>query len=234
MGFLPQDDVNRVVSYAVSQGHHKFDALIPRTAYGDITLKSFKAALADNKAELGAVEEFAGTVDTALTPASRVAKTDSDAVFIPQGGAVLRAISPALGTGGLDPSKVKLLGTGQWNDPANLQAPSLYGAWFAAPDPKDDIAFNAKFRDAFGSNPPQLAALSYDAVALVAALAKGDPYKRFTRAALADPNGFAGVDGIFRFTPEGTAERGLAVLAVTPEGFHLVDPAPKTFVKPGS
>ena len=33
-----------------------------------------------------------------------------------------------------------------------------------------------------------------------------------------DPNGFAGVDGIFRFNPDGTSERGLAVLEMTPDG----------------
>ena len=86
----------------------------------------------------------------------------------------------------------------------------------------------------FGNNPPPLSALAYDAMSLVAALAKGEPYKRFTRAALADPNGFAGADGIFRFAPDGTTELGLAVLSITPEGFHVVDPAPTTFVKPGS
>ena len=72
-------------------------------------------------------------------------------------------------------------------------------------------------------------------MSLVAALAaKGEPYKRFTRAALADPNGFAGVDGIFRFQADGTTERGLAILSLGADGFHVEDPAPTTFVKPGS
>ena len=44
-----------------------------------------------------------------------------------------------------------------------------------------------------------------------------------------DPNGFSGVDGIFRFNADGTSERGLAVLEVAPDGFHVVSPAPKTF-----
>jgi len=44
-----------------------------------------------------------------------------------------------------------------------------------------------------------------------------------------DPNGFSGVDGIFRFNTDGTSERGLAILEVQPDGFHVVSPAPKTF-----
>ena len=186
------------------------------------------------KGEVVDVERFANSADAAIKPAQDIARTDADAVFIPLGGQILRAISPTLGSSGLDPSKVKLLGTSLWSERGNLSEPTLTEAWFAAPSPDDDEAFDAKYKAAFGVNPPQLAALSFDAVSLVALLAKGPAYKRFTRSALTDPNGFAGVDGIFRFLPDGTAERGLSVIAVTPSGFHEVDPAPKTFVKPGS
>ncbi len=110
----------------------------------------------------------------------------------------------------------------------------MNGGWFAAPEPDADAAFNAKFRDTFGTAPPQLATLAYDAVSLVALLSSGVPYHRFTLAALTDPNGFAGVDGIFRFYPNGSLERGLAVLAVSPGGFTVVDPAPTTFQSHGS
>ena len=86
----------------------------------------------------------------------------------------------------------------------------------------------------FGSDPPQLATLSYDAVSLVAMLSAGEPYHRFTDQALTDPNGFSGVDGILRFNPDGTSERGLAILAVEPDGFRVVDPSPRTFEKPAA
>ena len=66
--------------------------------------------------------------------------------------------------------------------------------------------------------------------ALVALLSTGTPYHRFTTAALMDPNGFAGVNGIFRFKPDGTSERGLAVLEVTATGPVVVSPAPTTFL----
>jgi ABC-type branched-subunit amino acid transport system substrate-binding protein len=234
MGFLPENDTGRVVGYALTQGKHKFAALVASTAFGDVTLDTFKKAVTDGKGEVGEVERFEGTIEGAPGPAGVVAKTDADAVFIPQGGAVLRAAAPALSAGGFVPGKTKLLGTGQWNETANLAEPMLSGAWFAGPDPKDEIAFNAKYRAAFGANPPPLAALAYDAVSLVAALAKGAPYHRFTHDALNDPNGFSGADGIFRFSADGTAERGLAIIEVAPDGFHVVDPAPTTFVKPGS
>jgi len=42
------------------------------------------------------------------------------------------------------------------------------------------------------------------------------------------------VNGIFRFHADGSVERGLAVLAVTPSGFSVVSPAPTTFQQSGS
>ncbi|MBL6938968.1 MAG: penicillin-binding protein activator [Alphaproteobacteria bacterium] len=236
LGFLPEAETDRVVSYAIAHGHHKIAALVPSTAYGDVTLGALRDTVKADNGEVGDVVRFPATVDGIIAPATQAAHPgDADALFLPQGGAILRAGAPALGTAGLNKDKVKLLGTGQWNEAANSEAPTLYGAWFAAPDPKDDARFADKYRGAFGSNPPPLAGLAYDAVSLVAKLAeKGEPYKRFTRQALADPNGFAGVDGIFRFSSDGTAERGLAILSVGADGFHVEDPAPTTFVKPGS
>ena len=153
----------------------------------------------------------------------------TDVVMIAQGGGVLRAIAPSLAFNGLDPSKVKLLGTGLWDDPSVLKEQALTGGWFAAPEPNADNAFNEKYRAVYGAAPPQLASLAYDAVTLVALLSNGTPYHRFTPAALMDPNGFGGVNGIFRFNADGTSERGLAVLEVQADGFHVASPAPKTF-----
>ena len=62
------------------------------------------------------------------------------------------------------------------------------------------------------------ATLAYDAVALVAALVKTQGKQRFSAEVLTNPSGFTGIDGLFRFRPDGTNQRGLAVLRVTPSG----------------
>ncbi len=77
------------------------------------------------------------------------------------------------------------------------------------------------------------ATLAYDAVALVAALVKTQGAQRFSEQVLTNSSGFAGIDGVFRFRPDGTNERGLAVLRVTPGGGQPVSPAPKSFA-PGT
>jgi hypothetical protein len=77
------------------------------------------------------------------------------------------------------------------------------------------------------------ATLAYDAVALVAALVKTQGAGRFNEQVLTNSSGFAGIDGVFRFLSDGTNERGLAVLRVSPSGGQVVGPAPKSFT-PGT
>ncbi len=230
LSFLPQNEVRRVVSYAAANGHRQFAALVPQTAYGDVTQDAFRESVAAARGTVVDVERFAPNAGAVAGPASAVAKSGADAVLIAQGGVILRAIAPTLSLDGATRDKVKLLGTGLWDDDkAIARESSLQGSWYAAPAPNADAEFVERYRAAFGSAPAQIASLAYDAVSLVALLSQGAPYHRFTAAALADPNGFAGVNGIFRFNNDGTSERGLAVLEMTAGGPVVVSPAPTTF-----
>lgn len=230
LSFQPENEIHRIISYAAAQGHKNFAALVPASSYGQHITDAMKEQAAADGAAVVDIE----TLDPATQAASikAVAASNADAVLIAAGGTALRELAPSLAADGLDTSKVQILGTGVWYDPANNAETALEGGMFAAPAPNAADAFNAKYKAAFGSAPPGLASLAYDAVALVALLSGGEPYHRFTFNALTDPNGFAGIDGIFRFNADGTSERGLAILAVSPEGFRVVDPAPTTFEKP--
>ncbi len=231
LSFLPQNEITRVISYAASKGHKQFAALAPQTAYGDVAKDAFIQSVAAAKGNVVDVERYPPNAGAVATPASTVAKSGADAVLIAQGGVILRAIAPTLSLEGASRDKVKLLGTGLWDDDAQVMRDgSLQGSWYAAPAPKGDAEFAEKYRAAFGTAPAQLASLAYDAVSLVALLSSGAPYHRFTRGALMDPNGFSGVNGIFRFKADGTSERGLAVLEVNSAGPVVVSPAPTTFL----
>jgi len=231
LSFLPENEVARVISYAARSGHRQFALLAPETPYGDVAKDAFDEAVKSAHGAIVDSERFAPNAGAVAGPASAVAKSGADAVLIAQGGVTLRAIAPTLSLDGASRDKVKLLGTGLWNDDAALtREASLLGSWYAAPAPNADAEFVNKFRAAFGAAPAPLASLAYDAVSLVALLSQGAPYHRFTTAALMDPNGFAGVNGIFRFKADGTSERGLAVLEVTPTGPSVVSPAPTTFL----
>jgi ABC-type branched-subunit amino acid transport system substrate-binding protein len=233
LSFQPETEVDRIVSFAARRGHSSFSALVPKSPYGDKVQNEFRGAVAQAGARIASVESFDEKAEAVLAPARAAAHSGADAVLIGEGGPILQAIGSALALAGADPRTTKFLGTGLWDDSSIQREPTLANGWFAAPAPDAFRNFSAHYRAIYNAAPPRIATLSYDAISLVALLANGKPYQRFTDAALTDPNGFAGVDGIFRFRGDGSAERGLAVLEVGSNGFNVVDPAPKTFPQAG-
>lgn len=152
------------------------------------------------------------------------------AVLMPEQGTLLRALAPLLPYYNVDINRVKILGVSTWNNPRLTREPALRGGWFAAPDPTITATFDKHFADAFGSAPPRLASLAYDATLLTARLAANQRRRnRFDADAIADGNGYFGADGLFRLNEDGTVERGLAILEIQPGGIQVIDPAPRSF-----
>lgn len=154
-----------------------------------------------------------------------------DAILLPEGGSMLGSIAPLLSYYEIDLTKVKVLGTGLWHDPMLFNEPQLQGGWFAAPE--DDIAneFIARYEQAFQRTPPRIVTLGYDAMALVANIVRTQRAPTFSNRILTNPDGFMGLDGIFRFHRSGLVERGLAVYEVTSDAFLKIEPAPRSFVE---
>jgi hypothetical protein len=61
-------------------------------------------------------------------------------------------------------------------------------------------------------------------------LSQNPPGQRYTESQLTRGSGFQGVDGLFRLLPNGTSERGLAILEVRASGPQVLQPAPNSFV----
>jgi len=175
-------------------------------------------------------DDFAEEILKELDKIDTLGHVDYEAILLPEGAALLRTLAPLLPYYDVDPERVKFLGTGLWHDETLIREPQLIGGWFAAPSPEQAKKFEARYRQRFGQNPPRIATLAYDAVALVATLSSGLPVPDFSDAALTDINGFIGMDGLFRFHQSGVVERKLAVLEVTRRGFRVLSPAPLSFV----
>jgi branched-chain amino acid transport system substrate-binding protein len=152
-----------------------------------------------------------------------------DAIFVPDGADAVPQVVQSLATNGVIIDRVQLLGTGLWDDPRIFSTPALDNGWYAAPETTGFRNFSGRYRARFGQDPVRTATLAYDAVALVAALVKAQGAQRFSEQVLTNSSGFAGIDGLFRFRPDGTNERGLAVLRVAPTGPQVISPAPKSF-----
>ena len=233
LSFQPEIEVTRIISFAIQSGHSNFAALTPNSAYGDKVTGAFRDEVMRGGGRVADVERFNESPELVGPAAQASVKSGADAVLIGEGGAMLQSAAPALAIAGAKDRKIQFLGTGLWDDATISHEPMLLGGWFAAPSPDSFTAFSMHYRAVFGAAPPRIATLAYDALALVALLANGPPNQRFTDAALTDPNGFSGIDGIFRFHADGSADRGLAVLEVRPDGFAVRDPAPRTFSRAG-
>jgi ABC-type branched-subunit amino acid transport system substrate-binding protein len=234
LSFLPESDVRRIVDYAVSRGKRSFAAMLPDNAYGSVVEAALQQDVARRGARVVALEKYAtpgGMSEAARRLAQSVNR--ADALFIPDGADVLPQIAQQLASAGVNLKRVQLLGSGLWDDPRVMSDAQLDGGWFAASEQAGYRDFVVRYRKRFGQEPVRTATLAYDAVALVAALVKTQGAQRFTDQVLTNPSGFAGIDGVFRFRPDGTNERALVVLRVAPGGGQVVSPPPKSFA-PGT
>jgi ABC-type branched-subunit amino acid transport system substrate-binding protein len=231
LSFLPESDVDRIIGYAASQGRRSFAALVPDNAYGSVAEAAFKQAVGRGGGRVVALERYPLDKAQMQGPVRNVAQAASgaDAIFIPDGADAVPALVQALTANGIDTKRVQLLGTGLWEDAQIFSSPLLDGAWYAGPDSTGFRNFSARYRSRYGRDPVRTASLAYDAVALVAALVKTQGKQRFSDEVLTSSSGFTGIDGLFRFRPDGTNQRGLAVMRVSPTGGQVISAPPKGF-----
>lgn len=238
LSFLPQSEVDRVVDEAVAGGRKSFAALIPETSYGNAVEAQFREAVARKGARLVAVERYpAGNPAPAI---GRVAGlitgpgAQADALFLPETPDGLGTVAAALTRAGFSPTRVRPVGTALWNDPRAFALPALQGGWFAAPETAGFTGFAQRYQARFGTAPPRVATLAYDAVSLMAALSRQYGSQRFADVTLTNPSGFSGIDGTFRFRPDGPSDRALAVFEIRSGAPAVVSPAPRTLGPSGT
>jgi ABC-type branched-subunit amino acid transport system substrate-binding protein len=228
LSFLPESDVNRIIEYAASIGKRSFAAMLPENAYGNVVEASFKQAVGRRGGRIVAFEKYGADRTIAARNVAQ-ALGQADALLLADDGDSVVTAVDALTAAGANLKNVQLLGTGLWDNPRVFASAKLQGGLYAAPDPSGFRSFSNRYRAKFNNEPVRTATLAYDAVALVAALARTQGGQRFTSDVLTNPSGFAGIDGLFRFRADGTNERGLAVMRAGSSGGAPVAGSPKSF-----
>ena len=226
LSFLIESYVDKILDFAVSKGKKSFAVLAPQNEYANVAVAEFQARAAKLNIRVVSVSRY--PVGQPSSGAQEIAALSGqiDALFIPEQADGMAAVSSALVASGV---KAQVLGTGVWNDSRVLAIPALQGAWFAAPENAGFNAFAKRYKTKFNSEPTRLATLAYDAVSLVAALARTQGAQRFSESVLTNPSGFNGADGVFRFRVEGTNDRGLAVMQINAGAASVLSPAPRSF-----
>ena len=231
----PEEETRRMVNYAIAQGVYNFVFLGPESSYG----RQIEAAMRTEAFNRGGTvltsgfymegtnaTEEARSVSEILKSEIAAHPRSKVAVLIPERGVKLLSIAPLLPYNGVDLTHVMLMGTSQWNDSSIWREPTLEGAVFPSPDPDNLTGFRDTYRRIYGKAPTDLAAVAYDAAALTVRLA-GEGNLKYN--GVTDPDGFFGVNGLFRFRLDGTSERGLAVMQIKPTGAEVIEKGASQF-----
>jgi ABC-type branched-subunit amino acid transport system substrate-binding protein len=230
MGSVPGASVERTVAFAKGRGVTRFAGLIPSGAYGERASAALFASVRAAGGSVSATENYDRSNTSVVSAARRLrAKGGYDAVLIADGGRFASLAAAQLKTAGTPGPR--LLGTELWSGETVIATtPALRGAWFSAVSDGRFRQFSASYKTRFGAQPYRIATLGYDAVLLTLRIARDwRAGSQFPLTRLADQGGFIGLDGAFRFRPNGVVERAFEVREVQAGGVTPVSPAPASF-----
>ena len=231
MGTTQDNSILRVVEFARSKGINRFAVLAPKGEFGSRAAATYGEAVRASGGTLVASDSYDRGNNSVLSAAARLkAKGGFQAILIADAPRVAGQAATRLR--GAGPANPRILGIDQWSgDPVASSTASLRGAWFAALPDARYRQFSTSYQARFGAAPYRLATLGYDSVLLTVRIARewrgSTP---FPVSRLADTGGFLGLDGPFRFRPNGLGERSLEVRETRAGGVTIVSPAPEKFV----
>jgi len=235
-GFLPEQQIIRVADYAFLHNYQRVALLAPNDAYGEKIQETLVNAYTQKGGSVAPAELYApspANIDAAVGRLAAYNNANQErrfqAIFIADGGYQLKNIIASLKKTNIDLKKIKLLGTGLWDDPAIANIPEMEGAWFSSSPPEPYQRFEKRFMTTYNYKPARLASLAYDAVTIVAEVSTPGNGGVNT-ATLTDPTGFdSPANGMVRLLTGGNSDRKLAIMEVSPAGFKVIDTALTNF-----
>ncbi len=235
LGNTFQTSADRLARYAVQQGKGSVYVVHAQDQAEESGRDAIQRALSANGGNLAGISSFPlsqeGVINEIPNIASEFRGSGANAIFVTSGSAgALPFLAELLPENGIDAEVAQFIGLQRLDVPTSaLSLKGLQGAWFAAPSPERSARFNARYQAAFGTLPSPVAGLAYDGIAAVGALVAQGNGNALGRDALTQGQGFAGVYGPFRFFPNGTNQRGLAVAQIQNNQVIVIDPAPRSF-----
>ncbi|MFN6951358.1 MAG: penicillin-binding protein activator [Albidovulum sp.] len=230
-----QNTANRLVRFAARAGKGRILIVHDQNPAGDLGTRAIEAAARRAGATVVGKASYPfsqqGVIAAAPQIASQARSAGATSVFLTADTAgALPLLAQLLPEAGLSGKTTQFVGLTRWDIPsATLSLPGVQGGWFALPDPGLTAQFQSRFAAAYGEPPHPIAALAYDGIAAIGALAKSGRADALSASALTQGSGFAGVSGVFRLLPDGTNERGLAVAQIENAQVVVIDPAPRSF-----
>ncbi len=239
LGLTPDNAARRVFEYAARNGKGNVMVVGEQTESGRLVMASINRALAGTGASIVATQtyEFSqqGIVNALPEIADAARSSGANSVlFTADSAGALPVLAQLLPDNRIAYPQFQFMGITQWNvPPATLQLRGLQDGWFPLPDPALTAQFEARYTQAFGQAPHPIAGLAYDGIAAIGALIGTGSPDALSRASLTQGSGFVGVNGVFRFMPDGTNQRGLALATIRDNSVVILEPAPRSFAGTG-
>jgi ABC-type branched-subunit amino acid transport system substrate-binding protein len=240
LSFLPEEEASTIVRYLAKSGKNTIAALLPKSQYGLAIERAIVPAGQKHGVSVAVIERFPRNNLSIVEPVNRIARVVNDparkvdALLIAEGGDLLKTLGAALKNAGVDQRRTLIVGTGLWDNPVTPETAIAVGGLYAGVAPDLVQRFDDKYKASFSTRPSRLASLAYDAVSLANTLAREPQGQRFSQSNITNPEGFQGMNGLFRFRQNGLVERGLTILRVTTSGVEVQDPAPSRFSAAGA
>ena len=235
LGSTFRNTANRLTSYMRRNGRNSMVILHSRDVPGQFGRSAIQAAAAQQGVRVNATIGYdlnQDSLDSAMTQAAgAVTQTGASTVMMTADyDGALSFILDLLPSKGVSPETTTFAGLTRWDvRPDAFNFRGMQNSLFALPDQSRVAQFRARYADAYGSAPHQLAGLAYDGIAAIGALVAQGNSDALTSRRIMQSQGFQGVSGVFRFLPDGTNERGLAVASIKDRQVVILEPAPRSF-----
>ncbi len=235
LGQTFENSASRLARYGAQNGKNRVLTVYANNLSGQLGKQAItnavNAAGGSNVGSVGYDFSQNGVVDAIPKITSAASAGNANAVFMTSNTAgALPLFAQMLPEAGLSPQDIQYIGLTRWDTPPQtLTLPGVQGSWFALPDPNRSAQYNSRFTASFGETPHPLSGLAYDGIAAIGALSESRGRGALSRDSLTQAAGFQGVTGVFRFLPNGSNERGLAVATIRDNQVSVVSPAPQGF-----
>lgn len=239
LGPMFDNTATRLMDFAADQGKGRIMLVAEQNRAGDVATSAVQRAASRSSAELVALESYPfsqqGVVQALPNIAAKARSGNAQTLMFTAGSeGALPLLAELLPQNGLSPQKFQFAGLTRWDIPASTMSLSgVQGGWFTLPDPGLMRQFEARYTGSYGEAPHPVASLGYDAVAAVGALLRAGGANALAAQRITQGSGFAGVTGVFRFFPDGTNERGLAIAEIRDGESVVISPAPRSFGEGG-
>lgn len=227
IGVLNAEQIDRIITYAVTKNRTRFALLLPDNNSGLNILKSaLMTALANNVSIVKVGFYNQNSVDfTSIVKEISTPSDDVDAILIADGGNRLKSMASMFAYNDILYPDVLFLGTAAWDNTNLSKETMLYHSYYPMVPKKYGEYFTEKYKETFGEQPKTVYSFAYDSVLLASVLA--EKCHGSLETCIVNKNGFNGVNGYFRILPTGQSYHGLDVWEVTKDGPKVVSSASK-------